>query len=664
MRKSIMFDCQVSKRVILLIALFFVVSFRIFLVSDRDILATFSPYDEYWYVATALHRIIGVGSYHHMQFAHLPIYSIWLMVISDFGISARIAIDYAWLIGAGYLGIAIFQLTRKTWTGVLAFILLAYHPYSLVLFDRALAETFLTVITVFVLAAALEIWNLRHSSSSKLRRKIAIVVFCVGFAIAFHTRKEGFLLLLPIFIMAIFSWFSSQEWWTKVNRNKLGVPLIVAPIAATILLGCLLASMNYVRWGVFARYELAAPQYVRAVNALMAIDPVKATPRHVTVASATRDIAYRASPTFAQLQPYFDGGVGQNLVRMTSEMESGVTGEIGDWVFYWAIRDAAASVGWHSTARNAEDKYKAIAEELNDAFAKGTINKRSTLIPFVDPGWKKWIIHLPMSLIGELKLVVSPSVSTANIDRPIENANPKQFSDFSLLLGRRRIQQNERAEITGWVIAPKGSLIGLGGNLGVDAWSLLETPARKDVIGAIPFTIKSNTVRPNKLYVRLEDGKIGKLDLKGLRVGDIREIDGCNGVRLGIEHLYVSPVRKDKPRLESLSNYMDSSKSDAFVVLISKVWSLIGWGLLILTLAAIVISGYKKVGSDMLLIIGLVGVYLLGRVGLFGILDSSSWYGLAARYMFPAVPFFITGVVMGVVLFIHLISQENKKGTG
>lgn len=652
-------DWPVSKRVILLIGIFIVVSFRIFLISDRDILATFSPYDEYWYVDTALHRIIGGGHYHHMQFAHLPIYSVWLMVLSDFGIPARVAIDYAWLIGAGYLAFAISQLTQKSWTAVLAFILLAYHPYSLVLFDRALAETFLAVITVFVLAAALEIWNLRHSTASELRRKIAFVVFGIGFAIAFHTRKEGFLLLLPIFGMATFTWFGRQDWWNQENRNKLGIPLIVAPIVATIVLGCLLASMNYVRWGVFARYELAAPQYVRAVNALMAIDPVKTTPRHVTVATETRDIAYRASPTFAQLQPYFDGGVGQNLVRMTSEMESGVTGEIGDWVFYWAVRDAAASVGWHSTARNAETKYKAIADELNDAFAKGTINKRLRLIPFVDPDWKKWIIYLPKSLLGELKLVVSPSVSTANIDRPSENATSKQFSDFSLLLGRRRILQH--AEMTGWIIAPTGSLIGLGGDLGVDAWSLLDAPARTDVIGAIPFSIKANNVLPSKLYVRLENGKIGHLKLTGLGVGQIRVIDGFNGVSVGIENLYVPSDQKQIPRLERLSSYIDSSRSDALLVLISKGYSLIGWGLLILTLVAIFIAAYKKVASDVLLIIGLVGVYLLGRVGLFGILDSSSWYGLASRYMFPAVPFFITGVVLGLALFIQLIGQENKK---
>lgn len=646
---------SISKRSVFFIGLFIVVAFRIFLVSDRDILATYSPYDEYWHVDAALRRIIG-GGYHHMAFAHLPIYAIWLMVLSDFGIPARLAIDFSWLIGAGYLGFVLSKLTRKLWVGILAFILIAYHPYSFILFDRALAETFLAVISVFVIASALEIWNLRHQADNALRRKIAFVVFSFGFAIAFHTRKEGFLLLLPIFVMAVLSWVRSKDWWLRENRNNMGVPLIAAPILATILLGFLLAGMNYARWGVFARYELAAPQYVRTINALMAIDLGKSTPRQVTVTAATRDIAYRASPTFAQLRPYFDGGVGQNLARMTAAMDPGATGEIGDWVFYWAIRDAAASAGWHSSATNAEAKYKAIADELEAAISKGAITRRPTLIPFVDPDWKKWISFLPTSVLGELKLVISPSISTANLDRPSENATTKQFADYSLLLGRHRVPQH--AEMIGWVTAPKGAMVGLGGDSGAWSWSLLDAPLRTDVVGAIPFSIRGLEGEPaTKLFVRLVDGNIGQLDLTHLENGQIVKLNELQGVSVGIEHLYIK--WKHEPRLERLSRHMDSSKPDRFLLLLSKAWSLMGWVLLVLTLTALIIATYKRLVTDTLIIVGLVSLVVFARAGLFAILDASSWYGQVSRYMFPAEPFFIAGVVLGAALLFQLIRGKN-----
>jgi hypothetical protein len=487
------------------------------------------------------------------------------------------------------------------------------------------------------------------------------VGFSFGFAIAFHTRKEGFLFLVPIFFIALLSWVRRKVWWLPRNRKNFGIPLIMAPIVGTILLGFLISSMNYARWGVFARYELAAPQYVRAINALMTINPNKSTPRYVTVTAATRDIAYRASPTFAQLRPYFDGNVGQNLVRMTTAMSPSVTGEIGDWVFYWAIRDAAASAGWHSSATNAEAKYKELADELDLAFSKGMIKSRPIPIPFVDPDWSKWISYLPKSLIGELELVVSPSISSANLDRPSENAPSTQFADYSFLLGRRRVPM--QAEMIGWVIAPMGSMVGFGSDLKARSWVLLDAPLRSDVIGAIPFSLKgADAENLSKLYVRLGNGKIGYSELAGLSVGKISDINGLDGVRVGVEYLNIPSGWKQKTtRLERLSRLIDSSKPDAFIGVISKAWSFIGWVLLALTLVALIITVFKRVITETPIILGLISLVVFARVGLFGILDSSSWYGLASRYMFPAVPFFITAVVLGLALFVQLI---QKRGGG
>ena len=77
------------------------------------------------------------------------------------------------------------------------FCLLAFHPYIISIFDRALAETFLTVISAAVLGAGIELWNCRDEGSV-FRRRIAFIVFAAGFAIAHHTRKEGIVLLAPL----------------------------------------------------------------------------------------------------------------------------------------------------------------------------------------------------------------------------------------------------------------------------------------------------------------------------------------------------------------------------------------------------------------------------------------------------------------------------------
>ena len=70
--------------------------------------------------------------------------------------------------------------------------------------------------------------------------------------------------------------------------------------------GGILAGGNYLKWGVLARYELAAPGYQRAIAALNRID-VGRTPKHFTVTKDVLALAYKESPTFRELQPFMDG---------------------------------------------------------------------------------------------------------------------------------------------------------------------------------------------------------------------------------------------------------------------------------------------------------------------------------------------------------------------
>src|SRR5688572_27450967 len=120
-----------------------VIVLRLFLTGDRDIVAVNGPYDEYWYVRSALRAIWG-GDYNHMAFAHLPVYSAWLMLVSALGIPGRLAIELAWLAASLYLAVALRGLTARSWVGALAFLFLALNPYTMAMFDGALAETLLT----------------------------------------------------------------------------------------------------------------------------------------------------------------------------------------------------------------------------------------------------------------------------------------------------------------------------------------------------------------------------------------------------------------------------------------------------------------------------------------------------------------------------------------
>ena len=614
------------------IAVVFIV--RLYLTGDRDILALNAPHDEYWYIQNAFNGIWG-GDYNEMTLIHLPIYSIWLRCLNLFGIPVRLAMDVGWLLANTYLAYAVFRLTRMAWAAALLFCFLAFHPYVFVIFDRALAETFLTVLSAVVLAAAIELWNCRDNRLSR-RARVALIVYVFGFAIAYHTRTEGIVLTAPLLLLACWSIFDRNRWWRRgANKFALVVPFLLAPLLSTIILGSMLSAANYVKWGVWARQELAAPGYERAMAALSSID-AGPTPRQITVTQKMLSLAYRESPTLRELQPAMEGEIGQQWIAL-SRSNVGVPGEIGNGWFYWAFRGVAAHSGWHKNAKMADGKYAAAANELESAFASGRLKKRRMFSSFLDPDLGKWAPALPTSIFSVAKLVVRPLPQ--DLDLPSENASPNQFDKYTIITGRR--SPPRRISVNGWVVAPAGSQVSLD-NLNVTSIGLVERP---DVPGAHPFAVSFiSSSSPTELRLRTPDGRNGSVALSTLKIGATTTMAGDASVLLGIE---------------GFESNAQGHRADRFMKSLCLAYDWLGYLICLTTLGAGVLVLIRRrssvIAGIMLLMLTAIGA----RVALFGVVDASSWSGIQARYIMPILPFFACMGVCSFVLFSDFFRRAH-----
>jgi hypothetical protein len=613
-----------------------VVIARLYLTGDRDILATNSPHDEYWYIHAALNKIWG-GSYNQMAFMHLPIYSGWLSFLHVIGIPARLAIDLSWLLAVGYLALALVRLTRMACLAFFVFIFLAFHPYAMFIFDRALAETFLTVVSAAVLAAGIELWNCRDGKAT-LRSRAALVIYVVGFAIAYHTRKEGIVLAVPLLLLTCCTVFDRPRWWRGVNRPALAVPLLLAPFASTLLLGVMLSGANYLTWGVWARYELAAPGYERAVAALNSID-IGRTPRQITVTKEMMALAYQASPTFSELKPAMEGVTGQQWVAIASAFTS-LPGEIGNGWFYWALRDVAAHTGWHASAAVADSKYAAVADELEQAFAAGRLKKRFMLSSFLDPDLAKWVPVLPSSAFNILQLVLWPQ--PGNMALPTENASRTQFDDYLVLTGRRAPPL--RVELNGWMIVPVDSLTGLGTATSTFSWQRLGDSPRPDVQGAYAFSLSSTSApQPTALHLHLPDGRQDQVALTSLKPGAVAKFEGTSDVMLGVDRL----DSNFKPR-----------RADRWVTGLSTAYEWMGLLICLATIGGVLAMLVQRKVSGLALMLAVVMSAVAARTGLCAILYASAWSGMQARYLLPIMPFFACMGALGVALMADAFPKK------
>ena len=611
-------------------ALGLLVVVRLWMTADRDILALNQPYDDYWFIFTA-HRSIWSGDYTHLAFAQLQMFALWLEALCGLGIPARLGLDLSWLVGAGYLGFALHRLCGRAWPGVLVFVFLAFHPYSIALFDRALSENLVAALVAIALAAFIDVWNFRIGGPqpSQNRQRIAIAVGAVAFAAAFHTRKEGIVLLLPLAALALWSLVHRTRWWGRGQR-ALGFGMVVVPMIVTAALGLFLAAKNATQWGVFARYELAAPGYGRAIKALNAIDPEGPTPKWVTVTAATRARAYDVSPTFRELRPFLDGLMAAEVVAQTA-LYSNVNGEIGNGWFYWTLRDAASMAGWHRDARNAEAHYDRMADEIDQAIARGALHRRAVVIPFVDPDWRKWLPALPRAAAGELRQTVAPAVD--DLGSPLENATSTQQDHFVEIAGRRR--PFARHAIAGWLIAPVGTRITIAHASAPVMSTMLEGATRPDVPGAFPFRLEATVAGAAPDFaVTTPDGATGRIPFAALQAGKVQKIPGLPMLALGVD---------------SVSDHVAPPHADEWLAAFCVSWSSVGWAFLAIGVLAVLWIGANESSAESAtrLILVLVAIGIAARVALLAILDSSSWSGTQARYLLPNVPMLATFGVLG-----------------
>lgn len=614
---------------------------RLYLTGDRDILALNAPHDEFWYVHRAF---VGVwsGSYDQYSFMHPQLYAAWLEGLRTFGVSARIGIELAWIASVVYLARSLRRFTGVALVGVPVVAFLLFHPYSILTFDRTLAETLLLVAVTACLAAGLDVWTLRGAGA---RWAVAVASFSLLFASCYHLRAEGIALLASLAVLAPLTLFARKRWWSlRGFASSRGAALFAWPIVATLAMGMALSTVNLAKWGEFSRFELGSAGFTRALGNLSAID-TGATPLQITVTRQMLQAGYTASPTLAELQPWMDGSIGKKWADIARCCVS-VPGEIGTGWFYWAVRDAAASAGWHASAQLAEGKYRAVAEELDRAFASGKLKHRSGhLSSFLDPDVGKWAPSVPSSLMRILQIAMWPT--PAYLERPNNPASDEQLQEYARSGGRRSFPGN--FSLHGWVVAPPGTLVAVESGGEKPAWAPISDTVRPDVPGARALAVEDKSPDDgDRLAFKTPDGRVGEVALSSLRAGSSAVTTGAFVGSLGVDDL----ERPGRFRLRADPIFPRLLTMERIFALLFAATILCG----------LVLALFRRRAGPLEAAAFACLVFFGVRLGLLALLDASSWNGGQPRYLMPVFPLFACAGVLCLASLLRAAYSAETAG--
>ncbi|MEY2557035.1 MAG: hypothetical protein QOE34_460 [Verrucomicrobiota bacterium] len=623
---------------------------KFWIIRTESIYYAEAEYDDLYFLRAATHWYWG-ADYSWTAFARPPAYPLWLALIHSAGIPLRWGIELLQMAGYTALVAAMVRAGLNRAVGFLIYAALTLHPASYQMNNHVTADSFYAGILPLALAGL--VWTF-------LSRRMSVALATgAAFAVLWNTREESLLIAGVLFVFALITLCHNRlrggTWSASCRR------LLRPAVGIAGALGLLLLTVDYINYrtfGAFAKSEMTAPSYLDAYRALRRIKPSHEQ-RFVPVSREARQLAYGVSPTFALLQPHFEGKLGQDWAYETFTSH-GISGEIGAGWFHWAFRNAADHAGMHSSAARAKKFYSRVAREINRACEEGRLPHRLVLSSFGDPTAAFGLPYLPQSFHKITALFVRAYGKIWL--REDFNLRQDQRDLYLEMTGRHRPPPvSGRIQLTGWAFQFNDPVISIawrnsGGEIVASTEHLLPRPdvvehffPRLGVPLETHFILPPVELSPatdllaHTLVFVTRSGSRFAAPVASVLSGFPPRVDGApDGAPLTLSIDSQQIIASTTDWSVELEKFIGKHHR-SFVLWLSLAGSV----------AAVVImlrARKSLFAKPLFAVFALLMVVIVSRAALFIFIDATAWPGAQERYLFPVTPLYSAMLILLIYL--------------
>lgn len=433
---------RLGERYILILSGLFL--FRYFLISDKMLASNPNGYyDEHLYSRTAFHLINGdwLGPYDQVTLTKGFFYSLFMALSHALGIPLFTAELLLFTASILLLMRAMAPILNSKGLLILLYVLLLFHPFSTSVFTfHAIRDSFFSSLVLLLCASSFGFYSrIKMGAGPKSLAFWSILESISLFAIS-NTREES-LVVLPAFLLFRVLSISillkntaghRYKPFRKVTGGQHSWLWISLPLLVLFAGNLLVSSLNYHHYGAFIRNEQKESSLTKVLADLASIetDSLRLT---YPITEAMLEKGFNASPTLATLRPYFEKEGKKWFQKSTAQDKQPFIR--GGWII-WAIRDAAAQVGFHNSLPQSIAFYSQVSKELQTAFAEGRLKKSSIFYLNIFPIHPKAGRAAWKDLKESLTKIISFSIAGLPwyITRPFQ---PEPFQLFHEMTGER-----------------------------------------------------------------------------------------------------------------------------------------------------------------------------------------------------------------------------------
>lgn len=360
---------------------------KLWLVAGQTVLAVGGAgHDDQLFVdlAEQLRNGHWLGTYSQFTLMKGPMYSIFMALTHWLGVPLFTAQQLLYIAACAVMVRALRPLCPGKTLRFALYAVLLFNPvtYESLVHGRVLRQDILPGLVLLIVAGFVALYS--RSRDTLLRLVPWAVLTGVALGMFWLTREEG-VWLVP-FVLILWTAAAVAIWRDRCADRILRLKTLALPAIIWGAMVFAVASTNLLYYGVFTTCEFKHKDFKDAFGALLRVEPAQWRP-YISVSREMRERLYKLSPTFAELQPYLDGSLGEAWARPAEALTRipPQEREIAVGWFMWALRDAVAEAGHCDSGTEAMNFYRKMASEINSAVYRGKIKGGARRSGFLSP---------------------------------------------------------------------------------------------------------------------------------------------------------------------------------------------------------------------------------------------------------------------------------------
>lgn len=319
-----------------------------------------------------------LGEYNSLTLVKGPITPIFIAILNKLHIPFLIGQELLYDVSCLFV---IYTFSKTIKNKKILYIIFAILLFNPVTFSTEICRVYrdgiYTSLTMLLIGFSYSIFLNRENSPKKQ------IKYFIGLGItlsALYLCREESIWILPFVIISTITTIIFIIKDKKIENKKILIGMYVIPIAIFIINNLTICTVNYKNYGVFELNQYWSKEFKEAYGAITRVIPNEIYSK-VPVSQETIKRICEISPKFKEIEEYLTGEEADKW----SKCGDGKIGEIqGGWI-HWAIIKGVDAKGYYKDAKTANQYYKELANEINNAIDEGKIegykNKRVTNVP-------------------------------------------------------------------------------------------------------------------------------------------------------------------------------------------------------------------------------------------------------------------------------------------